>query len=315
MRHRPAHPPLEERELDLETVACDLCGGTETRERYKKPDSRRWVSLYEFHVVECVRCGLVYVNPRPTPAGMAPFYDEGYHDGRDGRKYLRRYARQLAFLPKLEDEKLLDIGCARGDFLAFALSQHPRLQVHGVDAYSSGVSDERIRFTGKALPECGFAEARFDVVTSWAVFEHLHQPSRYFEEVRRILKPEGRFVFLVTNSESLWGRRAYGEDVPRHTYHFSPPVLEKYAAKHGFDVGHITFHDGIFDGRGKGTFRWMFSRAAGVTWPAYYRRSLSLLQGTARLAGKALDGVVFSTHWERRLKRSGILVAEFRRPR
>jgi ubiquinone/menaquinone biosynthesis C-methylase UbiE len=314
MRHTPARPPLAESELELESVACDLCGGSETRERYRKPDSRRWVSLHEFPVVECVRCGLVYVNPRPTPAGMAPFYDEGYHEGRDSPRHHRRYARQLAFLPPLEDQTILDIGCARGDFLAYALSRHPGIRAHGVDAYSSGVRDERICFQKQALPDCRFPDDQFDVVTAWAVFEHLHRPSLYFEEVRRVLKPGGRFVFLVTNSESLWGRRAYGEDVPRHTYHFSQPVLEKYAEKHGFDVAHVTFHDKIFDGRGKGTFRWMLSRAAGLTWPAYYRRDMSLFQGTARLAGKAIDGVVFSLHWERRLKRSGIVVAEFKKP-
>jgi SAM-dependent methyltransferase len=314
VKSRPARPPIPESELDLEEVPCDLCGGRETRERYKKPDSRRWVSLYEFPVVECASCRLVYVNPRPTPSGMASFYDQGYHEGRDTKKHRRRYARQLAFLPDLEDQRILDVGCARGDFLAFALERHPRLRAFGVDAYSSGVRDGRIVFQGKALPDCRFPDEEFDLVTAWAVFEHLHQPSLYFQEVRRILKRGGRFIFLVTNSESLWGRRAYGEDVPRHTYHFSPGVLEKYAKKHEFTVAHVTFDDGIFDGRGKGTFRWMLSQAAGVTWPAYYRRDMSLFQGAARLLGKAIDGVVFSLHWEARLKRSGIVVAEFRRP-
>lgn len=314
MRKRATATPLPPEQLDLESVACDLCGGEETRERYRKPDSRRWVSLHEFPVVECVRCGLVYVNPRPTPAGMAPFYDQGYHEGRDTARHRRRYERQLARMPPLSDQKILDIGCARGDFLHHVLERHPRVRAHGVDAYSSGVRDDRIVFHPRALPDCGFAEAAFDLVTSWAVFEHLHRPSLYFQEVRRILKPGGSFVFLVTNSESLWGKRAFGEDVPRHTYHFSAPVLRKYAEKHGFEVARIAFDDSIFDGRGKGTFKWMFTRASGVTWPAYYRRDLSVPQGAARLVGKLLDSIVFTLHWEARLRRSGIVVAEFRRP-
>ena len=314
MKRRPDRPLLSESELALEDVPCDLCSGRETRVCYKKPDSRRWVSLYEFPVVECAGCGLVYVNPRPTPSGMAPFYDEGYHEGRDTPRHRRRYARQLAFLPPLEDQKILDIGCARGDFLAFVLERHPRVKAHGVDAYSTGVRDERIAFRRKDLTECGFPGEEFDVVTSWAVFEHLHRPGLYFQEVRRILKPGGSFVFLVTNSESLWGRRAYGEDVPRHTYHYSAPVLRKYAEKHGFEVARIAFDDTIFDGRGRGTFKWLLTRAAGVTWPAFHRRELSLAQGAARLFGKMLDSIVFSVHWEALLERSGIVVAEFKRP-
>jgi len=312
MKSTPDRPALATGELELERVRCDLCGADETRERYKKPDTGRWTSDFEFPVVECLRCGLVYVNPRPTERGMAPFYAGDYHEGRDSAQHARRYARQLAFLPGLESERLLDIGCARGDFLAFALARHPRLAAHGVDAYSKGVGDARIAFQPRSLLECRFADASFDLVTAWAVFEHLHRPDAYFAEVRRILEPGGRFVFLVTNAESLWSRCAFGEDVPRHTYHYSAPVLRRYAAKHGFEVQRISFDDRIFDGRGRGMFRVRLLRAAGVSWKDSAARRFTLLQHMARNAGKLLDGVVFALHWEAWLQRSGIIVAEFR---
>jgi len=309
-----ASPPLAEDELELERVPCDLCGADETRERYKKPDARRWTSLHEFPVVECLSCGLVYVNPRPTPACMARFYDAGYHEGRDSERHLRRYARQLAFLEPLAGRRLLDVGCARGDFLAYLLDRHPDVQAVGVDAYSKGVRDPRIEFHARALPECGFPDAAFDLVTAWAVLEHLHAPDVSFREIHRILRPGGRFVFLVTNAESLYGKRAFREDVPRHTYHFSPAVLRRYAAKHGFEVARLAFDDTIFDGRGKGTFRWILARAAGVTWPSLYRGDLSLAQRAAVRVGKTLDRIVFRPHWEARLGRSGVIVVEFQKP-
>ena len=315
MKSTPEHPALAAGELELEHVRCDLCGADETRERYKKPDTGRWTSDFEFPVVECLKCGLVYVNPRPTERGMAPFYDGDYHAGRDSAQHERRYARQLEFLPPLANEALLDIGCARGDFLRYALGRAPGLQAFGVDAYSPGVGDPRIDFQQSSLLDCRFPAASFDLVTAWAVFEHLHQPSAYFAEVRRILKPGGRFVFLVTNAQSLWSRRAYGEDVPRHTFHYSEPVLRHYAKKHGFLLERVRFDDRIFDGRGKGTFRWRLLRAAGVSWKDYAARRFTPLQHVARNAGKLLDGVVFALHWEAWLKRSGMIVAEFRAPR
>ncbi len=314
MRRRSTEPKIPAAALELEHVACDLCGGTRTRERYRKPDTGHWTSDFEFPVVECERCGLVFVNPRPTSAAMSAFYADGYHGGRDSAAHQRRYARQESFLPPLDTQRVLDIGCARGDFLAFLLARHPRLRASGVDAYSRGVSDARIDFRPRALPDCAFADASFELVTSWAVFEHLHEPSRYFAEVRRVLVPGGRFVFLVTNSESLWSRAAFGEDVPRHTYHYSAPTLRGYAKKHGFEVRRIAFDDSIFDGRGKGTFRWKWMRASGVSFGAYTRREFTPVQRAARAAGKLVDGVVFSTHWESWLRRSGMLVAEFERP-
>jgi len=315
MPRRSIVPRLSAAELELEHVACDLCGADRTRERYRKPDTGRWTSDYEFPVVECLDCGLVYVDPRPTARGMAPFYEGGYHEGRDSAAHRRRYARQARYLPPLERQRILDVGCARGDFLAYLLEQHPGLEAHGVDAFSPGVADARIRFQPHALPECSFESASFDLVTSWAVFEHLHAPARSFAEVARLLKPGGRFVFLVTNAESLWSSRAFGEDVPRHTYHFSPATLRGYARRHGFEVRRIVCDDRLFDGRGKGTFRWRFLRAAGVGFAADSARDLSLGQRAARAAGKLVDGVVFSTHWEAWLGRGGMLVAEFEKPR
>lgn len=320
VKQKPSRAPdaprlsLEDGSLELEDVACDLCGARDTRERYRKPDTGRWTTDFEFPVVECLECGLVYVNPRPTPRCMSAFYSGGYHEGRDDAKHARRYARQLEHLPPLAGKSVLDVGCARGDFLAFVLARHPDVRAHGVDAYSDGVVDPRIAFDKVSLPERRFPDASFDVVTAWAVFEHLHEPSRYFADIARVLKPGGCFTFLVTNAESLWSKRAFGEDVPRHTYHYSERTLGGYAAKHGFHVRGIEFDDRIFDGRGKGTFRWKLMRAAGVGWKAYARRELSPLQHAARSAGKLADAVAFGLHWEARLRRSGMIVARFERP-
>jgi 2-polyprenyl-3-methyl-5-hydroxy-6-metoxy-1,4-benzoquinol methylase len=48
------------------------------------------------------------------------------------------------------------------------------------------------------LPNANLKESSFDIVTAWAVFEHLHNPSDYFFEVQKVLKPGGKFIFLVT---------------------------------------------------------------------------------------------------------------------
>ncbi|MBK7874470.1 MAG: methyltransferase domain-containing protein [Planctomycetes bacterium] len=314
MPRRAIVPRLRATELELEHVACDLCGADATRERYKKPDTGQWTSDYEFPVVECLRCGLVYVNPRPTPAGMAPFYANDYHGGRADEVHQRRYARQERYLPPLTNQSILDVGCARGDFLAFLLARHPGLRAVGCDAYSPGVADPRIEFHARALPDCGLPEASFDLVTSWAVFEHLHAPSRSFAEVARVLKPGGRFVFLVTNAESLWSSRAFGEDVPRHTYHYSHRSLRAYAEKHGLGVRRLVCDDRLFDGRGKGTFRWKLLRATGVGFAADSARDLRPGQRLARTAGKLVDGLVFALSWEAWLGRSGMLIAEFEKP-
>ena len=48
-----------------------------------------------------------------------------------------------------------------------------------------------------------FAAAVFDLVTCSWVLEHVHAPERVFAEIRRVLRPGGRFVFLTPNAANF----------------------------------------------------------------------------------------------------------------
>jgi SAM-dependent methyltransferase len=296
--------------LLLEHIACDFCGSDRYRVRYRKPDIWLWRDLFEYPVVECLECGLVYVNPRPPFDQMGRFYPPGYHDDRDTDAHRQRYQRQAEYLPGLDSERVLDIGCARGDWLSYLKARYPRIEAHGADAFSESVAHEDTVFHRGALPECGLPDACFDVVTAWAVLEHVHTPTAYFSEVSRVIKPGGRFVFLVTNADSLYGRMAYVEDVPRHLYHFSPRTIHAYASKFGFHVERIVFDDRLWDGRGWGTFRHLFRRLARMGWRELQERRYGTLGKAWLRLGSLLDFLAFSTHWEARLNRSGIMIVE-----
>jgi SAM-dependent methyltransferase len=299
----------------LEHIACDLCGTPEYHVRYRKPDDYLWLDQFEYPVVECVSCGLVYLNPRPTQEAMTRFYDTDYHEGRETEEQRKRYEQQLKLLPALSDENVLDIGCARGDFLSYLLEQAPNVRAVGVDAFSNRVSNSKIEFHQTLLPAYA-AEIKgecFDLITAWAVIEHVHEPSAYFAAVHRLLKPGGSFIFLVTNSESWYGRRAFIEDVPRHTYHFSESTVMKYSIKHGFRECRCIFNDDIFDGRGFGTFRYSFARWGGETWEKMYFKKVPLIARLLGMAGRQLDRIIFRSHWEARLRKSGIMIVEFRK--
>lgn len=299
--------------MQLEHVVCDLCGSASYRIRYRKPDTWLKLNLFEYPVVECTDCGLVFVNPRPTPESMAAFYPQGYHDGRNGEEFLARYATQRSLLPSLVGKRVLDIGCARGDFLSFLL-QNEAFEAHGIDAFSTKVHDSRISFLHQRFDQSNYPTDYFDIVMSWAVFEHLHWPSLYFEEASRVLVSGGKLIVLVTNSESLYGRIAQIEDVPRHTYHYSENTLRSYAEKSGLRLTSVAFNDGIFDGRGRGTLRMLAGRLLGFSWNKVMTNRLSIATKIAMKFGGALDAIVFATHWENRLRSSGIMVATYEKP-
>jgi SAM-dependent methyltransferase len=297
--------------IELEQVNCDLCNGYRFRIRYRKPDTWLWLTPFPYPVVECLDCGLVFVNPRPTPQSMPRFYPEEFFSGRDSERFQKQYAVQLEFIPHLTRESVLDVGCANGDWLDFLRRRYPGIRCVGVDIYPRQIRYEHIEYQRRPLPECDFAENSFDLITAWAVLEHVHRPGEYFAAVAKLLKSGGRFVFLVTNSESLYSRNAYKEDIPRHLYHYSEKTLRQYADKFAFAFSHVVFDDRIWDGRGDGTFYFGLMSLLGVDWETMRLKKVGMLRTQAGRIGRILDRIVFSVHWEARKKTSGIMVCEF----
>ena len=91
-------------------------------------------------------------------------------------------------------------------------------------------------FILKISEEC--RNASFDVITLWHVMEHLEHLNEMWETLHRILKDKGMLIVAVPNPES-YDARKYKEwwaayDVPRHLWHFSPSVMQRFGDKHGF---------------------------------------------------------------------------------
>jgi uncharacterized Zn finger protein len=62
-------------EPELETISCDLCGSDDTDLVFEERDYLHRIDG-TFHLVRCRQCGLMYLNPRPTPEEMACYYPE-----------------------------------------------------------------------------------------------------------------------------------------------------------------------------------------------------------------------------------------------
>lgn len=106
------------------------------------------------------------------------------------------------FLPDRQLGKVLEIGCGDGAMLRL-LAEHNR-DVTGVDASYSGIekcharglSAQWLDVSTDVLP---FEDNQFDVVISLETFEHLMNPHHALHEVRRTLRPGGRFICSIPN--------------------------------------------------------------------------------------------------------------------
>lgn len=225
----------------METVACNLCGSREYTTVYEMPD-RRFFRDEFFAVVECSRCGLGFLNPRPSIAEIQKYYPPEYYQGpptsSHDRYLTRRYTRQANYLTGAQNgsarKKLLDVGCANGDFPRFMAARG--WEVEGVEISDSTEKIKDFPIYTQELQHIPMDEPTYDAVTAWAVFEHVHDPMGCFQKASRIVKPGGLFVFLVPNFGSIASRHLFCEDIPRHLYFFTRETVNQYLHKTGFTL-------------------------------------------------------------------------------
>lgn len=302
-----------------EHVDCNLCGSGERKLLYRLRDYRLGVDDAEWSVVQCRSCGLGYLDPRPTASEIARYYPPTYFAGREG--LIERHRRQARYLPR-GPGRLLDVGAGRGDFLALARDRG--WEVEGIDAFGDEhphrLAIRRIRFP----EECDLPSERYDVVTAWAVFEHLHDPASAFAECARLLRPGGRLIVQVPNLRSVFGRWSLQEDVPRHLYFFSPPTLRRYGGSAGLRLLRIFHTTDLFRGSsGRGVLRLALVRALGRSTDEFfdvYRASRGErfrrwpLLATAWTVVSAFERLVLADGLVRALRISGQIVAQFEKP-
>jgi SAM-dependent methyltransferase len=265
--------------LQLETPVCNLCGHSGQRTLFPVKD-RRYGGPGEFRLVECDRCSLRYISPRPIASTIHAWYPDSYDAYRttqrsrlDGVKeffddlwnsYLSRFLsesypiyffgeRASDFAVPGRAPRILDVGCGSGYKLGY-LRRRADWDTYGVDFNAQAVDNARAAgsevhlTTGDRLP---FPDDYFDAVMSWHSLEHHYSPKATMNEVMRVLRPGGYGIFAVPSGDSLGLRlfRSYWGplEAPRHLYHFSKRTMTQLLHDVGLRVEKV-FHDSSFYG-------------------------------------------------------------------
>lgn len=112
--------------------------------------------------------------------------------------------------PELRDKDVLEIGCGTGVHTRLLAESDARVTAIDLTPTAVELTTRRLTHAGlvadvreadaEALP---FDDASFDYVWSWGVIHHSENTSRAIAEVARVLRPGGRFGFMVYHRTSL----------------------------------------------------------------------------------------------------------------
>ncbi|GHU05080.1 hypothetical protein FACS1894147_10890 [Spirochaetia bacterium] len=244
-------PVREEKSLG---IPCAICGGNKFSPA---------LSCEGFFYVRCSTCGLVQMNPQPQTAEVEDRYRKSH-----GEDYLAyELANETSFLrlqqlalndadfgpPNENAHRVLDIGCAAGALLEKLRGEG--WETCGVEICkpSAEYGREKRGLDIRELPleENHFPESAFDAVLASHLIEHLNKPSDFVREVRRVLRPGGRFYLTTPNIAGLQAkifRGRWRSAIFDHLYLFSVKTLRRLLEQNGFTVEKIITWGGLAAG-------------------------------------------------------------------
>jgi 2-polyprenyl-3-methyl-5-hydroxy-6-metoxy-1,4-benzoquinol methylase len=103
-------------------------------------------------------------------------------------------------------QKVLEVGCGRGAFVD-RLCKEAKLEAQGIEINSSAVNYARQK--GIPVSQINLNEFsnkmanQFDAICAFQVLEHVSDPRFFLESLTQLVKPGGKLIISVPNSESF----------------------------------------------------------------------------------------------------------------
>ena len=208
-----------------------------------------------FPVCECRSCTLRFTQDVPDEGSIGPYYkSEDYishsntSKGLINKLYQSVRKRTLKKKRKLVEHstgikkgQLLDIGSGTGAFVNEMKQQG--WQVKGLepdkDARQAAKKIYGLELSGMEQ-FYQLSTGYYDAITLWHVLEHVHDLQPYMQQLKTVLKENGKLFIAVPNYTSKDAAN-YNEywaayDVPRHLYHFSPKAMQVLLEKNNLKL-------------------------------------------------------------------------------
>lgn len=194
----------------------------------------------------CAQCGLEFAQP------MKSWSDEHYPPETHSLGYDHQLA--LAELARMPRMRILEIGCADGQFLELA-SQMGHAAT-GIDFSSEDVLSARRR--GVDAHVCDFADincissklGKFNLIALFQVIEHLREPVKLFREIVKMAERDAvvmvgcpshlRYTRTYNHPQRI-GRSDFWDYPPQHLLRWTPDSLSSFLKQFNFHTERVVY--------------------------------------------------------------------------
>jgi len=231
-------------------VKCPICSCTNSQLLFRAASWESFARDQIYDIRYCHECHITFTNPTESSESLNKFYSQGlYRDTHnrfymliEGVQWIFQWSRLRKIKRACKQGKLLDVGCGKGRFLAYAALNG--WDVFGVEPSENSRSIARSRLGDRVVGSLKeLPPDRFDVIVLWHVLEHVLNPVEMLRQLHQYMKPGGILCVAVPNFSSLQARLGKSRwshlDVPRHVFHFTPETLKYVLESADYTVLHI----------------------------------------------------------------------------
>jgi ubiquinone/menaquinone biosynthesis C-methylase UbiE len=203
----------------------------------------------------CEACGSIYRNPADGGS------KEGYrtttrYDGLlDDTTRLRGHRAQYdawirPYIPHEEDLSIIDACCGAGEYLTFALSEHPKAKLVGIELAERPMAELHRRYSGRITTHVQDVDepqalvkhvdaGSFDFAIWSESFEHVADPPMALQNITAVLKRGTGRLFMT--AQSTEGKLPIRPEEPIYT---SAEALKQLFTRAGLQVDKLVLEAG-----------------------------------------------------------------------
>ena len=252
-------------------LPCVVCRGITNHQKY--PDQLGDESPemgYDFsprtsksyRIVECDECSHVFADPMPHIQAAYRFSpSDSYVDHNICRAKTANECLKILASLGVTTGKLLDIGCNAGVFLDVASVSFLAEGIELSSESSAIASRRHVVYTDDFLEIK--LETCYDVITAFAVLEHLENPRLAIAKARSSLREGGLFMVYVPDIRSLPAailRQKWWQFMGMHLHYFSKSTMTSLLVSEGFTVEFLGRYPQFFTVRSIGNSLYRYRR-------------------------------------------------------
>jgi len=161
------------------------------------------------------------------------------------RDHLKSIANTATSMNGKAQAMVLDIGCNDGTLLNYYPEDYNKFGIDPSDVAEQATNNTKViqdLFPSDELINT-IGNKQFDIITSIAMFYDLEDPSLFVQGIKKVLNPDGIWIFEMSYMPSMLEMNSYDTICHEHLEYYSFAVIENLLSRCDMKVVRVEFND------------------------------------------------------------------------